>query len=98
MSCRRTLSLTEATTGEGSLDDAVYVASVDKIFATMGPHIVKLNATTGAREAFARVAGPAFGTCRLCYHSTTSTLYVSIWGFPSRQWTDPPMDWSIRGL
>lgn len=88
-----------AQVGETPLDDAVYVGGgVDKIFGVIGNHIAKFNASTGALENFARVAGPATGYCRLTYHSTTGLLYVGIWDFKTNQWNDPPTSWVLRGI
>lgn len=88
-----------AQVGETPIDDAVYVGgAVDKIFGTIGNHIAKFNASTGALENFARVAGPATGYCRLTYHSTTGLLYVGIWDFKTNQWNDPPTSWVLRGI
>lgn len=61
------------------INQAIYVASIDKIYGTMGPYIVKFNATTGEREAYAKVTAPAEGDCHLVYHAANSTIYVSVW-------------------
>lgn len=63
--------------------DAVYVSGVNKIFGTMGPYVVKCNATTGVKEASVRVA-PIYGECRICYLAATGLLYVSTWNDPAR--------------
>jgi len=96
MGCQVSLAMTEAILGETPIDDAVYVASVDKIFGTIGPHIAKFNATTGAFESAVRVFGPAMGNCRICYHAPLDTIFISVWNVLSRQWSS--LDWSIRGL
>lgn len=96
MGCRATLSFTEAVLGETPIDDAVFVPSVNKIFGTIGPHIARFNAVTGAFETSVRVVGPAMGNCRICYHAPLDTIFVSVWNVLSRQWTG--QDWSIRGL
>lgn len=66
------------------LSDAVF--AVGKIFGMMGPYVVQFNATTGAKEAIARVIAPIIGPCRICYHSPTGKLYVSCWFDPA--WDD----------
>lgn len=96
MGCRATFSFTETVLGETPLDDAVYVPTVDKIFGTIGPHIARFNATTGAFETSVRVFGPAMGSCRICYHAPLDTIFVSIWNVLSLQWLTT--DWAIRGI
>lgn len=52
------------------LNQACYFAGTDKIYATMENYIVKFNATTGAREAYAKVAAPLYGPMTCCAGST----------------------------
>ncbi len=68
------------------MNDACYVASVDKIFGVVGPYVCKYNATTGAREGFVRVASPLYGEIRICYHAANDTIYASCWNEPNEQW------------
>lgn len=86
MGCTKQLTLTPATSGQTPLDTAVYVASTDKIYGTMGPYILKFNATTGAYESSAIISSPAEGPCGLCYHSATGMLYASVWNGKSGMW------------
>lgn len=98
MACRRTFTFSEAAGGETPLDDAVYVAATDKIYGMLGPHIIKFNATTGAKESINRIFSPAYGTCRICYHAPLNTLYVTLWNSPINQHFDPPVSWAHRGI
>lgn len=83
MPCYKTFAFSAATLGEYALQDAVYVASVDKIFATSGVHVVKFNATTGAVESSVRISSPVNGTARICYHAATGLLYATVWNEPN---------------
>lgn len=96
MACRTTLSFSETLLGESPLDDATYVPSVNKIFGTIGPHIARFNATTGAYETSVRVVGPAMGNCRICYHTPLDTIFVSVWNILNKQWLTEV--WPARGL
>lgn len=79
MGCSKQFTLTSAATDQDyPFDAACYVSSVDKIFATMGPYVVKCNATTGAVEDIALVSSPAEGPCGICYHSIKDVVYVSV--------------------
>lgn len=86
MPCFKSFVFSAATLGEYALFDAVYVASVDKIFATSGVHVVKFNATTGAVESSVRISSPVNGQARLCYHAATGLLYATIWNEPNLQY------------
>lgn len=79
------------------MNDAVYVASVDKIFGAVGPYVCKYNATTGQREGFVRVASPLYGEIRLCYRLANDTLYAATWYGPNEQFF-APMTWPQRGV
>ncbi len=86
-----------AQCGVKTMNDACYVASVDKIFGVVGPYVCKYNATTGAREGFVRVASPLYGEMRLCYHAANSTLYVATWNEPNEQYF-APLTWPERDV
>ena len=83
MPCLKTLSMSQAVLGEAPLFDAVYVQVLDKIFATSGVYVLKFNATTGALEQSVRISSPVNGNARLCYHTPTGLLYVTVWNEPS---------------
>lgn len=85
MSCQKTLTLNPVA-ADYPLDAAVYAPSVDKIFGTMGPYLLKCNASTGAVEASARVTAPAQGPCGIAYHPLTDMVYVSVWNSPADIW------------
>lgn len=68
--------------------DAVYAAG--KIYGCMGPYVIQFNATSGAKEAIARVTAPIAGPSRICYHAATGLLYVSCWFDPA--WDDQVSD------
>lgn len=75
---------------------ATYAASVDKIFATLGPYIVKCNATTGERESMTKLASPIYGDMPICYHPGTGYLFVGSGRTPNKQlygayYNDPPV-------
>lgn len=89
MGCRKSLTIAEAPTGDMPLQDAVFCPLTSKIYGTMGPYVVKCNASTGARESVVKVAAPVYGDCRLTYHAATSKLYVCCWNSPNRQWYAP---------
>lgn len=55
--------------------DAYYHAANGKIYATLDNYVVKCNATTGAKEASAKVCAPSLGTMRITGDATT--IYVS---------------------
>ena len=59
------------------LDEAIYVSSVDKIFGCRGKWVYKFNATTGRKEAEARIANDIIGITSLCEHN--GTIYVCGW-------------------
>lgn len=60
------------------LYEAVYIAApTDKIYGVMENHILKFNASTGAKEGSAVVAAPMLGPMRICTDGTS--LYVSSW-------------------
>lgn len=84
MGCQRSLALNLASGGDMPLSDAV--AAAGKIYGMMSNYIVQFNATTGAKEAIARVTAPILGPCRICYHAATGLLYVSCWFDPA--WDD----------
>lgn len=50
---------------------ACYFAGTDKIYGTMENYILKFNATTGTREAYAKVAAPLYGPMT-CYAGSTA--------------------------
>lgn len=80
MSCSKSLTIGPASIStETPFDAAVYVPSVAKIFATMGPYVCKCNSTTGAIESTARVSSPLEGPCGITYHAATGFVYVSGW-------------------
>lgn len=49
---------------------ACYFAGTDKIYGTLENYIVKFNATSGAKEAYAKVAAPLYGPMCCCAGST----------------------------
>lgn len=55
--------------------EAFYLAATDKIYAVMENYIVKCNATTGAKEASAKVCSPTYGPMRITGLGTS--LYVA---------------------
>ncbi len=80
MSCTKALTISPATVAsEAPFDAAVYVPSVAKIFATMGPYVCKCNATTGVLETAVRVTSPMEGPCGITYHAASDLVYVSGW-------------------
>lgn len=66
-------------------NSATYAANVDKIFATMGPYIVKCNATTGERESMTKLFGSAYGDLSVCYHPGTGYLFAGSGSSPTHQ-------------
>lgn len=86
MPCFKTLPLSVAPSGDVPLQDAVYVASVNKIFGVSGVHVLQFNASTGRREASVRISSPLLGDCRLVYHAKTGMLYASVWNQPNKQY------------
>lgn len=89
MGCQKSLTISEAITGDMPLQDAVFCPLTSKIYGTMGPYVLKCNASTGARESALRVTSPAYGDCRITYNSSTALLYVSVWNQPNHQWFSP---------
>lgn len=67
------------------LDDAFYLSSADKIFGTCSNYIIRFNATTGLKEASAKMPSPMYGPMRI--GGTATTLYVSAIN-----------DWSVNGF
>ena len=95
MPCYRTLTMSQAAVGEVPLQDAVYVASTDKIYGISGVYVIQLNATTGSVESSVRITSPVNGPARLCYHLANDTLYASVWNAPDLQYyslTQPNRD------
>ena len=88
MKCEKSLTINQTVTGDMPFSDAVYVASVNKIFGAMGPYVVQCNASTGAKEAVVRVA-PVYGESRLTYLAATNQLFVSLWNDPANQQQPP---------
>lgn len=83
MPCFKTFAMTQATSGELPLQDAVYVASTNKIYAISGIYVVAFNATTGALEASVRISSPVNNGARICYHAANDTLYATLWNEPN---------------
>lgn len=79
MGCVKSLALNLTQSGEFPMDDAVYVASIDKILGSAGAYIHQCNAATGAREASARVAAPLWGPSRVAYHAADGLVYFVGW-------------------
>jgi hypothetical protein len=75
--------MSQAALGELPLQDAVYVASTNKIYGISGIYVVKLNATTGAVESTVRISSPVNNGARICYHAANNTLYASVWNEPN---------------
>lgn len=86
MGCFKTFVFSQAAIGEAALQDAVYVTSTDKIYATSGVHVLAFNASTGVLETSVRVASPVNGTARLAHHDIDDMLYVSVWNEPNNQY------------
>ncbi len=65
---------------------ATYASNVDKIFATLGPYIVKCNATTGVRESITKLGATAiYGNMPIVYHSGVGKLFVGSGNTPIKQ-------------
>lgn len=86
MPCQKTLTIDQAILGETPLVDAVYAGSVDKIFGTMGPYVVKFNATTGIMEARVRLGSVALGDYRITCHTDTGKIFASGSNEINNQW------------
>jgi len=83
MPCYKTLTMSQAALGEVPLQDAVYVASTNKIYGISGVYVIQLNATTGAIENSVRISSPVNNGARICYHLANDTLYASVWNEPN---------------
>ncbi len=78
---------------------ATYASNVNKIFATMGPYVVKCNATTGVRESVTKLTQgqPTYGPLSIVYHPGVGKLFVGGCGnCPNKQeqfapTIDPPV-------
>lgn len=72
------------------LNQACYLASTDKIYGVIENYIVKFNALTGAKEAYAKVAAPLYGPCTCV--AGVGVIYVGAWADFSYNDTD---HWNI---
>lgn len=65
-----------------------------KIWATMGPYLAKINASTGQRESLTRIVdpdasvGPCYGDMSVCYHTATDTVLVGTGYNPRKMFDD----------
>lgn len=57
------------------ITEAFYLSSTDKIYGVMSNYVLKFNATTGVKEASARVCAPMLGPMRIIGRG--SSLYVA---------------------
>lgn len=69
------------------IHSAIYVPSRNKIFGTMGPHLLQFNAVTGAKEAITPPIRPGYNADSwVCYHAASDTLYFSLWHVMEDAW------------
>lgn len=68
--------------------NACYASNVNKIFATMGPYIVRCDPLTGQREAVTKLGAPIYGDLPICYNANSGYLFVGSGRTPNKQWSD----------
>lgn len=83
LSCTKDFTVSVlSSTGDMPLDQAVYSATYDAIYAVRGGYLFKLNATTGALISSTKFSRVGFSYTNIAYDTAQEKLWMTLWHDP----------------